>query len=140
MSGSLMSLDEYQIPLHADEKRRTLRHLTPNFYNYGASETAILAVLRPDNHLEQAVGVGQPRSLVEIGGIDGENRALARGHFGRLRCRGPTLGSPAPGSASEAAEPNFYDGCCYPGEAAWVDGALQEHPRRRQSRRDRRGN
>jgi acyl-coenzyme A synthetase/AMP-(fatty) acid ligase len=108
-------------PLYAEEKRRAARRLTVNFWeNYGTTETGFITSLRPADLGQRADSVGQPHSLIEIEVVDDENRVLPAGDCGRLRCRGPTLGSPVPSSSDELAA-SSYDGWWYPGEAAWLD-------------------
>lgn len=109
-------------PLHAEEKRRAARCLTPNFYEqYGAAETGVLSLLGAGDFAERADSVGRPHSLVEIEVVDEDYRILPVGAAGRLRCRGPSLGSPLPGQAGETARANFRNGWCYPGEIARLD-------------------
>ncbi|MGA2215456.1 MAG: class I adenylate-forming enzyme family protein, partial [Bryobacteraceae bacterium] len=108
-------------PLHAEEKRRAARTLTPNFRErYGTAETLAISVLRPEDFADHADSVGQPHSLVEIE-IAGENgRPLPNGAIGMLRVRGPGVAYPLPGGAAEA---DFRDGWYYPGEIARLDEA-----------------
>jgi long-chain acyl-CoA synthetase len=104
--------------LHAEEKRRAARTLTPNFHErYGTAETLAISILRPEDFADRAESVGQPHSLVEIEIVDENDRPLPSGTAGRLRIRGPGLGSPLPGQA----ETNFRGGWYYPGEIALRD-------------------
>jgi acyl-coenzyme A synthetase/AMP-(fatty) acid ligase len=104
--------------LHAEEKRRAARTLTPNFHErYGTAETLAISVLRPEDFADRAESVGQPHSLVEIEIADENDRPLPSWVVGRLRVRGPGLGSPLPGQA----ETNFRGGWYYPGEIAQLD-------------------
>lgn len=108
-------------PLFAEEKRRALRKLTPNFCErYGTAETLAISVLRPEDFAGRADSVGQPHSLAEIEIVDKDDIPLPNGEIGRLRFRGPGLGSPLPG---QPAETNFCNGWYYPGEIARLDQA-----------------
>jgi acyl-coenzyme A synthetase/AMP-(fatty) acid ligase len=108
-------------PLHAEEKREVARRLTPHFHErYGTAETLAISILRPSDFAERADSVGQPHSLAEIAIVDDDDRPLPAGAVGRLRYRGPGLGSPLPGQPMEA---NFRGGCYYPGEIARIDEA-----------------
>ncbi len=108
-------------PLHAEEKRQAARALTPNFHErYGTAETLAISVLRPEDFADRADSVGQPHSLTEIEIVDENDRPLPSGAVGRLRIRGPGLGSPLPGQAGET---NFRNGWYYPGEIARLDEA-----------------
>jgi acyl-coenzyme A synthetase/AMP-(fatty) acid ligase len=108
-------------PLHAGEKRQAARMLTPNFHErYGTAETLAISVLRPEDFADRADSVGQPHSLAEIEIVDENDRPLPSGAAGRLRIRGPGLGSPLPGQAGET---NFRNGWYYPGEIARLDEA-----------------
>jgi acyl-coenzyme A synthetase/AMP-(fatty) acid ligase len=106
-------------PLHDEEKRQALRSLNANFCErYGTTETLAISLLRPADFAMRAESVGQPHSLAQIDIVDGDGRVLPPGEPGRLRYRGPGLGTPLPGS--EAAV-NFSDGFYYPGEIAAID-------------------
>jgi long-chain acyl-CoA synthetase len=108
-------------PLHAVEKREAVRKLTPNFHErYGTAETLLISLLRPEDFAHKADSVGQPHSLAEIEVVDENNLPLPGGDVGRLRFRGPGMGSPLPEQTSETS---FHDGWYYPGEIARVDEA-----------------
>jgi acyl-coenzyme A synthetase/AMP-(fatty) acid ligase len=105
--------------LHAEEKRQATRKLTPNFYErYGTAETMAISVLRPQDMDRRPNSVGQPHSFAEVEIVDDSDRTLLVNAVGRLRFRGPGLGSPLPGDAMA----NFRDGWYYPGEIARIDG------------------
>jgi acyl-coenzyme A synthetase/AMP-(fatty) acid ligase len=110
-------------PLFAEEKRAAARKLTPNFYDcYNIAANGPVARLRPADIHERADSVGQPNSLTEVEVVDEDGRALAPGAVGRLRVRGPSLGSGIAGpSGSEAAGEGFRDGWYYTGELAALD-------------------
>ncbi|HKX09150.1 MAG TPA: class I adenylate-forming enzyme family protein [Stellaceae bacterium] len=110
-------------PLLMDEKRALLRKVTPNFYEeYGTGMTGILTAIRPENMAERGGSVGQPHSMVAIEIVDDAGASLPPGEVGRLRCRGPGVGSGiSGGSATEAAAEGFHDGWYYTGEWAALD-------------------
>lgn len=106
--------------LYAEEKRRAARKLSPNFHErYGTAETLAISLLRPADFGARADSVGQPHSLMEIEIVDENDRLLPSGAAGRLRLRGPGLGSPLPGEG----ETNFRGGWYHPGEIARLDEA-----------------
>ena len=110
-------------PLVADEKRALLRKVTPNFHDeYGTAMTGILTVLRPEDMVERGGSVGQPHSMIELEVVDDEGVRLPPGGEGKLRCRGPAVGSGiSGGSGTEAASEGFRDGWYYTGEMAALD-------------------
>jgi long-chain acyl-CoA synthetase len=108
-------------PLHAEEKREAARRLSPSFHErYGTAETLAISVLRPEDLAERADSVGHPHSLVEIEIVGDDDQPLPDGEVGRLRIRGPGVGSPLPGPAVDM---NFHNGWYYPGEIARLDEA-----------------
>ena len=108
-------------PLHAEEKRRAVQRLTPNFRErYGTAETLAISVLRSEDFADRADSVGQPHSLVELEIADENDRPLPSGVAGRLRIRGPGVATPLAGQSAEAS---FCDGWYYPGEIARLDEA-----------------
>lgn len=118
----LAALGATGAPLHAEEKRRASRCLTPSFYEqYGAAETGVLSLLCADDFAERADSVGRPHSLVDIEVVDDAGSVLPVGAVGRLRCRGPAVGAPLSGRGEDAARANFREGWCYPGEVARFD-------------------
>jgi len=110
-------------PLLMDEKRALLRKVTPTFHEaYGTAMTGILSVLRPQDMAERGDSVGQPHSMVELEIVDDSGARLPPGEVGKLRCRGPGLGSGiSGGSGAEAAGEGFRDGWYYTGELAALD-------------------
>jgi acyl-coenzyme A synthetase/AMP-(fatty) acid ligase len=108
-------------PMHAEEKRQAAKKLTSNFHErYGTAETLAISILRPEDFADRADSVGQPHSLVEIEIVDQSDQPLPSGAAGRLRLRGPGVGSPL---CRDAAEANFRDGWFYPGEIGCLDDA-----------------
>jgi len=108
-------------PLHAEEKRRAARKLSPQFHErYGTAETLAISILRPGDFATRADSVGQPHSLAEITIADEHDQPLPTGATGRLRYRGPGLGTPL---HDIAENPNFRGGFYYPGEIARLDSA-----------------
>jgi acyl-coenzyme A synthetase/AMP-(fatty) acid ligase len=115
-------------PMFADEKREALRKVTPNFHEvYGASAFGPISVLRPKDVPKRAESVGRPFPLAEIEIVDENDRAVATGETGPLRCRGPALASPIAGESAD----DFRHGWHYPGEIAAFDecGYLHLHAR-----------
>jgi len=110
-------------PMFPDEKREAARKLTPNFYDqYGTAAIGGISMLRPSDIAEQAESVGQPHPLVEIEMVDESDRPVPPGVVGRIRCRGPGLGSGVSGpSGWESAAEGFHDGWSYTGELAAID-------------------
>jgi len=108
-------------PLHAEEKREAARRLSPHFHErYGTAETLAISILRPADFATRADSVGRPHSLAEITIADEADNPLPTGATGRLRYRGPGLGTPLNGIAGN---PNFRGGFYYPGEIARLDEA-----------------
>jgi acyl-coenzyme A synthetase/AMP-(fatty) acid ligase len=109
-------------PLHADEKRAAARLLTPHFYDaYGTAEIGLLTLLRPEDLAERADSVGQPHSLAQIETVGDDGLALPSGRAGRLRYRGPALGTPIASGDGLGIADGFGDGWHYPGEIAYLD-------------------
>ena len=110
-------------PLFPDEKRAAARKLTPNFYDqYGTAAIGGISMLRPSDIAERAESVGQPHPLVELETVDETDRPVPPGVIGRIRCRGPGLGSGIAGpSGWESAAEGFHDGWSYTGELAAID-------------------
>jgi len=106
-------------PLYPEEKRAARRLLSPHFHErYGTAETLATAVLRPEDFAGRSESVGQPHSLIAVEVAGDDDTALAVGETGKMRLRGPGVGSPLPGTAAEA---NFRNGWFYPGEIACLD-------------------
>jgi acyl-coenzyme A synthetase/AMP-(fatty) acid ligase len=110
-------------PLLMDEKCALLRKVTPHFYDeYGTAMTGILTTLRPEDMAERGGSVGQPHSMVEMEIVDDAGARLLPGDVGKLRCRGPAVGSGISGGrGTEAAGESFRDGWYYTGELAALD-------------------
>jgi acyl-coenzyme A synthetase/AMP-(fatty) acid ligase len=115
-------------PLFADEKRQLLHKVTSNFHEvYGASAFGPISVLRPQDIPTRPDTAGRPFPLAEIEIVDDNDRPVALGESGRLRCRGPALASPVGGEHAN----DFHQGWHYPGELAALDdsGYLHLHGR-----------
>ena len=109
-------------PLHAEEKRAAVRKLSPNFYErYGTAETLAISVLKPNDFIDRADSVGQPHSFAEIEIVSEDDQPVESGIVGRLRFRGPGLGTPL--KAQQGEEKSFRNGWFYPGEIARLDEA-----------------
>jgi acyl-coenzyme A synthetase/AMP-(fatty) acid ligase len=108
-------------PLYPEEKRAAVQKLSANFYErYGTAETLAISVLKPDDFIERVESVGQPHSLAEIEIVDDNGSPVPTGEVGRLRFRGPGLGTPL---IAAAEEKSFRDGWFYPGEIGRLDEA-----------------
>lgn len=117
-------------PLFGEEKRKVASRVTPSFHEvYGASAFGPISVLRPKDMQMSADTAGRPFSLAEVEIVDDEDRLVASGEIGRLRCRGPALASPMVIDGESADD--FRDGWHYPGELARLDecGFLRLHGR-----------
>jgi acyl-coenzyme A synthetase/AMP-(fatty) acid ligase len=118
----LVSLFSTGAPLYAEEKRQAARKLTPNFHEeYGAAEIGCLTVLRPAALASRADSVGQPHSLVEIEVVDDDDRPLPPDGVGRIRFRGPALGSPIGEPGKEHSRDTPHDRWHSPGEIGRLD-------------------
>lgn len=108
-------------PLFAHERLDVLHKLTPNFYErYGSSMMGGIATLSPAEMTRRPDSVGQINPLVEAEVADDQGRPVAAGNAGRLRLRGPALGTPLIFPEQPASE-EFRDGWYYPGELGWID-------------------
>ena len=85
--------------------------------------------LRPQDISESAESVGRPVPLANVEIVNEDDRPLAFGETGRLRCRGPSLAAPISGQSAE----DFRDGWHYPGELATIDDGGFVHIRGRTS-------
>ena len=107
-------------PLFADEKRNAVCKLTPNFHEvYAVTALGQISMLRPQDMSRWADSVGRPFPLAEIDIVDEDDRPVAIGESGQLRCRGPGLALPVGGQSAD----DFRNGWHYPGEL----GALNEY-------------
>jgi acyl-coenzyme A synthetase/AMP-(fatty) acid ligase len=117
-------------PLFADEKCKAVLKLTPNFHEvYAASAFGPISALRPNHVPKWANSVGRPFPLAQIDIVDEDDRPVAAGETGQLRCRGPSLASPIPGHSAD----DFRNGWHYPGELALLDERGYLHLRGRTS-------
>jgi acyl-CoA synthetase (AMP-forming)/AMP-acid ligase II len=110
-------------PLFAQEKLEAINKLTPRLYDcYGATFSGAVAILRPDEIAERPASVGQPHALFQLEIADDAGRPLERGAVGRLRLRGPTLGTEIGSEiGGQAVSEDFRDGWYYPGEIGSLD-------------------
>ncbi|GAC1305175.1 MAG: o-succinylbenzoate--CoA ligase [Steroidobacteraceae bacterium] len=115
-------------PLHAEEKRRAARVLTPNFYDrYGTAETMVIAVLHAQDFDERAESIGRTHPGMQIEVVDESDQPLPPRSVGRWRIRGPGIATPL--SSSEESV-NFRGEWYYPGDIAHVDeGYIYLHSR-----------
>jgi acyl-CoA synthetase (AMP-forming)/AMP-acid ligase II len=109
-------------PLSPEEKLAASRTLTPNFYDaYGTTEIGLLSLLRPRHLATHGGSVGQPHALADVQIVDVDDVPLPAGAAGRLRYRGPALGSPVAPLEGPAAPHGYHDGWHYPDEIAHLD-------------------
>ncbi len=80
-----------------------------------------IATLSPGDLAARPDSVGQVNPLVEVQIVDSHDRPVEAGAPGRLRLRGPALGTPLAAPGGGATE-EFHDGWYYPGEIAARDG------------------
>lgn len=106
-------------PLHPEEKLEALHKITPNLHErYGTAETLGVSVLRPTGFAGKSASVGLPHSLIEVEIVDQNEQKLPIEAIGKLRLRGPGLGSPL---ILQGQENSFHHGWFYPGEVAHLD-------------------
>ena len=113
-------------PLHAEDKRAMLAHVTPNFYEfYGTVATGPISFLRPSEMAAHAESAGRPAAGWDLGVVDEEDRPVEPDVTGRLRARGPALASGLVGAVSRDVE-GFRGGWYYTGDLAALgaDGFL----------------
>jgi acyl-CoA synthetase (AMP-forming)/AMP-acid ligase II len=105
-------------PLHAEEKRATLSHVTPNFYEfYGTVATGPISFLRPSEMVEHAESAGRPATRWDLAIVDEADQPVVAGVTGRLRARGPALASGLVGASAGDSE-GFRNGWYYTGDLA----------------------
>ncbi|HXP72907.1 MAG TPA: class I adenylate-forming enzyme family protein [Stellaceae bacterium] len=113
-------------PLRAEEKRATLAHVTPNFYEfYGTVATGPISFLRPSEMQAHAETAGRPAAGWDLAIVDEDDAPVEPGVTGRLRARGPALASGLVGAATGGIE-GFRSGWYYTGDLAALgaDGLL----------------
>jgi acyl-coenzyme A synthetase/AMP-(fatty) acid ligase len=118
-----MRLATAAAPLFAEEKREAASRLTADFYDsYSSSAMGGISQLWPRDLETRPESVGQPYPLVEAQVVDEHDRPLPPNVVGRLRVRGPTVGTPLilPGTAAPRSE-EIRGGWYYPGETAVID-------------------
>jgi acyl-coenzyme A synthetase/AMP-(fatty) acid ligase len=110
-------------PLSIEERQDAVRRITPNFCEfYGTAATGTLSMLRARDMADRPESVGQPHPMMEIEVVDDDDRKLEPGAVGRLRCRGPSVGSGVAGpSGWEGSNEGFLNGWYYPGDLASLD-------------------
>ncbi|MEN3974561.1 class I adenylate-forming enzyme family protein [Emcibacter sp. SYSU 3D8] len=110
-------------PLAARTKRGMLSRVTPNFAEaYGGTSCGLISVLRPEDMLDHADSVGRLFAGVEVEIVDAEDKPVAPGVTGHLRCRGSGVSPEVISEAPQGRFEGFRDGWCYPGDLAAIDG------------------
>ena len=106
--------------MRPEDRRRVMRHLTPNLIDYYAtSEGGGVAVLLPSEQEAHADTVGRPAFRVEVQVVDESGAPVPNGDIGLLRYRGPGVSTrlvDATGRVVEAEE----DGWFSPGDLARI--------------------
>ncbi len=108
--------------LHAAEKREIARRISLNVYDrFGSAGVGTISCLYPWETDEHARSVGRvlPGLTVEI--VDAEDRPVAVGKIGRLRCRGPSVISSWAGPVGEDDPEFLRDGWYYTSDLAAFD-------------------
>jgi acyl-CoA synthetase (AMP-forming)/AMP-acid ligase II len=107
--------------LYPDERRRIMRELNPNFFNfYSSSEGGGISILRPEHPDEASQSVGKVVFGAEVEIVDGEHRPVAPGTIGALRYRGGSVADSYYRNPEESAAA-FRDGWYYPGDLGKFD-------------------
>jgi len=109
-------------PTHPEEKRTSLRRLTPRFHEiFGTVGTGPITVLKPGDIPAHAESAGRPHEIWRIEIVDDADRALPRGAAGQLRVSGPGAALRLEAGSAAAGEA-VRDGWYYTGDIAELDG------------------
>ena len=107
--------------LYPDERRRIMRELSPNFFNfYSSSEGGGISLLRPEHPDEASLSVGQVVFGAEVQIIDEQHKEVASGAIGTIRYRGGAVAESYYRNPQESATA-FRDGWYYPGDLGKFD-------------------
>jgi len=107
--------------LYPDERRRIMRELCPNFFNfYSSSEGGGISILRPEHPDEASLSVGKVVFGAEVEIVDGDHQPVAPGAVGALRYRGGSVAESYYRNPEESAAA-FRDGWYYPGDLGRFD-------------------
>jgi acyl-CoA synthetase (AMP-forming)/AMP-acid ligase II len=107
--------------LYPDERRRIMRELSPNFFNfYSSSEGGGISLLRPEHPDEVSLSVGLVVFGAEVQIIDEQHKEVAPGTVGAIRYRGGAVAESYYRNPQESATA-FRDGWYYPGDLGRFD-------------------
>jgi acyl-CoA synthetase (AMP-forming)/AMP-acid ligase II len=107
--------------LYPDERRRIMRELCPNFFNfYSSSEGGGISLLRPEHPDEASLSVGKVVFGAEVQIIDQDHRPVPPGTVGMIRYRGGAVANSYYRDPQESALA-FRDGWYYPGDLGRFD-------------------
>ncbi len=107
--------------LYPEERRRIMRELCPNFFNfYSSSEGGGISLLRPEHPDEASLSVGQVVFGAEVQIIDENHKPVPPGTVGMIRYRGGAVANSYYRNPEESAVA-FRDGWYYPGDVGRFD-------------------
>jgi acyl-CoA synthetase (AMP-forming)/AMP-acid ligase II len=107
--------------LYPEERRKIMRELCPNFFNfYSSSEGGGISLLRPEHPDEVSLSVGQVVFGAEVQIIDENHKQVAPGTVGTIRYRGGAVANSYYRNPEESAIA-FRDGWYYPGDVGRFD-------------------
>jgi acyl-CoA synthetase (AMP-forming)/AMP-acid ligase II len=107
--------------LYPDERRRIMRELCPNFFNfYSSSEGGGISLLRPEHPDAASLSVGKVVFGAEVEIIDQGHRPVPPGTVGMIRYRGGAVANSYYRDPEESALA-FRDGWYYPGDLGRFD-------------------
>jgi acyl-CoA synthetase (AMP-forming)/AMP-acid ligase II len=107
--------------LYPDERRRIMRELCPNFFNfYSSSEGGGISLLRPEHPDAVSLSVGKVVFGAEVQIIDEQHKEVAPGAIGAIRYRGGAVAESYYRNPEESASA-FRDGWYYPGDLGRFD-------------------
>jgi acyl-CoA synthetase (AMP-forming)/AMP-acid ligase II len=107
--------------LYPEERRRIMRELCQNFFNfYSSSEGGGISLLRPEHPDEVSPSVGKVVFGAEVQVIDEQHRPVPPGTVGAIRYRGGSVADSYYRNPEES-KLAFRDGWYYPGDLGRFD-------------------
>jgi acyl-CoA synthetase (AMP-forming)/AMP-acid ligase II len=107
--------------LYPAERRKIMRDLCPNFFNfYSSSEGGGISLLRPEHPDEVSLSVGKVVFGAEVQIVDDSHREATAGEVGAIRYRGGAVADSYYRNPEESAAA-FRDGWYYPGDLGKID-------------------
>ncbi|MEX2454232.1 MAG: AMP-binding protein, partial [Rhodospirillaceae bacterium] len=107
--------------LYRDERRRIMRELCPNFFNfYSSTEGGGISLLRPEHPDAVSLSVGQVVFGAEVQILGDDDRPAAPGEVGAIRYRGGSVADGYYRSPDDDAAA-FRDGWYHPGDLGRFD-------------------